>query len=115
MGIKLPLLVAVGFGLFMGLHAAVHAIAGDSPNNKAKYFWLMIQAGMCWWTNIPPTIGLVLTGPGYVNANSRAQKDAAPGWIHRCWLAHLNTHENFPIFAAGFFVAINLQLDDSVI
>jgi len=36
------------------------------------------------------------------------KKDSRAGWINRLWCGHLNTHENFPVFVAGFFTAASL-------
>mmetsp|Transcript_27439 Transcript_27439/g.65981 ORF Transcript_27439/g.65981 Transcript_27439/m.65981 type:complete len:208 (+) Transcript_27439:262-885(+) len=101
--IKFALIVPIGVGLVCACFALMRSRAEVLPDEHVA---LGVAAAMCWFTNIPPTIGLVAISPvGYDNANSREQKNHSTGWIYRCWAAHLNHHENFPIFAAGLWSA----------
>lgn len=113
--VTFPTLVFFAYLWFCVVHSTIHAMVGSQTGEDCAFAALAIAAGMCWWTNFPPTIGLAFTRDGYDNANLRPQKAAASGWIYRANAVHINTMENFPVFAAGFFAALRLGLDTALI
>jgi len=113
--VRFPALCVVAYLLFVVLHSTIHAAQGADVCEDCAFGALAIAAGMCWFTNFPPSIGLAFTPDGYDNANLRPQKAAASGWIYRANCVHINTMENFPVFAAGFFTALRLGLDTALL
>ena len=81
----------------------------------SEHVALAAAAALCWALNIPPTIALAASQSGYDNANCREQKSHSTGSAYRCWAAHLHQHENFPIFAAGMWSAVQQGLAQPVV
>mmetsp|Transcript_3962 Transcript_3962/g.9185 ORF Transcript_3962/g.9185 Transcript_3962/m.9185 type:complete len:204 (+) Transcript_3962:91-702(+) len=107
-----PTMVILGYFFFVLVHILAHkATAGSSPD--FAFVALAVQAGMVYFSHFPVVIGVALSDK-YDHVNARQQKEQTKGWMKRLWLAHINTIENFPVFAAGFFAALSLNVEASV-